>query len=104
MAKILQKQKIILNCFRDFYIDLFSDESIDDEIADTFMKDLPHLSEADSESLESSLSLNELFESLQHLQDGKSPGSDGLTKAFYMKSFDLIGPTLTKLTNVIFNH
>ena len=96
--------KDILNCFRDFYIDLFSYESIDDEIAETFMKDLPHLSEADSESLESSLSLNELFESLQHMQDGKSPGSDGLTKAFYMKFFDLIGPTLTKLTNVIFNH
>ena len=95
--------KDIINCFRDFYIDLFSFERIDEEIADTFMKDLPHLSKSDSESLETSFTLNELYESLQHMQDGKSPGSDGLTKAFYMKFFDLIGPTLTKLTDVIFN-
>lgn len=95
----------ILNCFRDFYIDLYSYESIDNEIADSFLTDLPSLSKTDSDSLECDFTFDEFKQALQHMQDNKSPGPDGLTKAFYVKFFDLIGDSLIKLSGIIFeNH
>ena len=36
------------------------------------------------------------------MQDNKYPGPDGLTKAVYLKIFDLIGETLVKLSQIIF--
>ena len=96
--------KDILHCFRNFYQDLYTSEPIDDEIAEIFLQDLPSLSSDDSSSLEMDFSLAEFETSLKQMKDNKSPGPDGLTKAFYVKFFDLIGETLVKLSRVIFEN
>ena len=92
----------ILDCFRSFYETLYKFEPVDQSVIDTFLKDLPHLSTDDSAGLESMFNLEEFKFSLLQMQDKKSPGSDGLTKAFYVKFFDIIGETLVRLSNVIF--
>ena len=98
------KSKDILNGFRNFYQDLYTAEPLDNDVAEIFLKDLPSLSSGDSSSLEMDFSLAEFENSLKQMQDNKSPGPDGLTKAFYVKFFDLIGETLVKLSQVIFEN
>ncbi|MES9882662.1 MAG: reverse transcriptase domain-containing protein [Sedimenticola sp.] len=100
--KEFTKSEDILNCFRSFYSDLYTEEAIDGEVADTFLKDLPQLTPEDADSLENDFTIDELSFSLQSMQDGKSPGPDGLTKAFYSKFFGILAPLLLKLTVIIF--
>ena len=83
---------------------MYTSEPIDDEIAEIFFQDLPSLSSDDSSSLEMDFSLAEFETSLKQMKDNKSPGPDGLTKAFYVKFFDLIGETLVKLSHLIFEN
>ena len=97
------KSKDILNCFKSFYETLYTYEPIDNDVADTFLKDLPVLSSDDSNSLETDFTFEEFETSLKKMQDNKSPGPDGLTKAFYLKFFDLIGDTLIKLSKIMFD-
>lgn len=94
--------KDILSCFHKFYTDLYSSESIDETVADYFLKDLPSLPDEESEYLETDFTLDEFKQSLLQMQDNKSPGPDGLTKNFYVKFFDLLGETLFKLSKIIF--
>ena len=81
---------------------MYTFEPIDDDIAEIFLKDLSSLSPDDSSSLEVDLSFAEFETCLKQMQDNKYPGPDGLTKAFYLKFFDLIGETLVKLSHIIF--
>jgi len=37
------------------------------------------------------------------MENGKSPGPDGLTKEFYFKFIDIFGPMLLQLYDNIFN-
>ena len=103
-GETFSQSKDILNCLRNFYQDLYTAEPIDDDVAEMFLKDLPSLSSDDSSSLEMDFSFVEFETSLKQMQDNKSPGPDGLTKAFYVKFFDLIGETLVKLSRVIFEN
>ena len=103
-GEIFSQSKDILNCFRNFYQDLYTAEPIDNDVAEMFLNDLPSLSSDDSSSLEMGFSLAEFETSLKEMQDNKSPGPDGLTKAFYVKFFDLIGETLVQLSRLIFEN
>ena len=85
------KSKDILNCFKCYYENLYTAEPVDNEVIDMFLKDLSCLSHDDSSFLEAMFSLEEFKCSLHQMQDNKSPGPDGLTKAFYVKFFDIIG-------------
>ena len=40
---------------------------------------------------------------LKGMENGRSPGSDGLTKEFYFKFIDIFGPMLLQLHDNIFN-
>ena len=97
------KSKDILNCFRSYYEKLYTAEPVDNTIIEIFLKNLPCLSHDDSSSLETHFDLKEFKTSLLQMQDNKSPGPDGLTKAFYVKFFDIIGEHLVQLSKVIFD-
>ena len=45
---------------------------------------IPKLSEAERNSCEGLLTKKECWEALSEMENGKSPGNDGLTKEFYM--------------------
>lgn len=93
----------ILNCFTQFYTDLYTVEPIDNDIADMFLEDLPSLSSDDADSLETEITTEEVLLALKSMDNNKSPGSDGLTKEFYLSFFNLIGPVLTKVIDTVFN-
>ena len=48
----------------------------------------PKLSEQEKQSLETDLTLNELFKNLKTFQKNKSPGLDGLTAEMYTSFWD----------------
>ena len=93
----------IMNEFVKFYTDLFSNEEIDDDVMDFFLKDLPELSDIDKNLCEVPITIEEISESLCSMQNDKSPGPDGLSKNFYVCFFDILGPILFKLYENIFD-
>jgi hypothetical protein len=84
-------QKYITEFYKNLYckeeIDL---DEIDDHIKDNFFKDVPKLSENDSEYVESPLTLEELTAALNTCKN-TTPGPDGIPYDFYKKYWDIWG-------------
>ena len=70
----------IMKCCREFYKDLYSEESIDDSMVNTFLDDtnLPRLPPDIVEHCEGVLSLEQAKEDVSLMKNDKTPGSDGL--------------------------
>ena len=62
-----------------------------------FLRDLPQVSQLSSARMESRLTEEEVEEALKGMQNGKSPGEDGLPKEFYAKLWDVVGPEMAKI-------
>ncbi|PJE77730.1 hypothetical protein CI610_03342 [invertebrate metagenome] len=92
----------ILTAFRDFYVKLFTEEAINFELADSFCENLPRLNALDMSMCEGPIEKQEILVALRHMRNNKSPGSDGLTKEFYLTFFDLLGDQLVLLYNAVF--
>lgn len=92
----------IMSSVVDFYSDLFSDQPVSDTYIEYFLKDLPSLSSAESESLEGPVTLGEVRSALRAMDDFSSPGSDGLPKEFYLSFFDDLGPLYVTYINKCF--
>jgi exonuclease III len=98
----LRDNDSILDAFREFYIDLFKDEGIDDNLMNDFLFGLPVLSPEQAVFCDGPISSQEILSSLGSMQNHKSPGSDGLTKEFYITFFDILSPILVQLYGLIF--
>ena len=92
----------ILRVVREFYSELFSGEEIDFSQANVFLTDIPKLNDFDWDSCEGLLSFDECLSAVKAMQNGKSPGLDGLPCEFYKKFFYLFGCSLVKLYNLCF--
>ena len=57
---------------------------------DEFLKDLPKLSEASKRKLKAKLTLDEVKTALDEMENGKSPGEDGLPKEIYAALWSFI--------------
>ena len=53
----------------------------------------------EAQTLENPITYEELHSNLLAMTPNKCPGIDGLTKEFYVKFFDLLGPILVKVYN-----
>ena len=76
----------ILKYEENFYKTLYSqkENKVDQNIEDTFNDEtLPKISDADKNSCETIINLDEIGIALKELKNGKSPGSDGFTTEFY---------------------
>ncbi len=83
----------INDIFKGFYTNLYKAETdFDEPICKQYLDklELPRISQMDKESLEAPLSLEELHVSLKSLQNGKSPGLDGLPPELYLEIWDLV--------------
>ena len=98
----VQESGEILECFRDYFANLFRDEPVDNVIIDDLLTNLPTINEDERKVLGSSITNDEIVESLNSFQNNKSPGSDGLTKEFYLAFINILLPILTKLFDIIF--
>ena len=92
----------ILDIFKDFYSNLFQGENVDDEVIDNFLCALPHISQTEADTLGKDISSDEILDCLKSFKNGKSPGSDGLTKEFYLAFIEILLPLLLKLYNIIY--
>ncbi|KAK3521761.1 hypothetical protein QTP70_016222, partial [Hemibagrus guttatus] len=81
-----------------FYSKLYSSERSGVQIVeDSFLKDLPKLSEQASRELDGELTLAELHEALQGMENGRVPGIDGLPVGFYKAFWVVIGQDLLEV-------
>lgn len=81
-----------------FYEQLYTAEDTDLKIQDTFLAGLkPKLTPVQKTFCEGNLTRDELYHALQKLNNGKSPGSDGLPAEFYKKFWNDIADDLTEV-------
>ena len=79
----------VMNIVYNFYEDLYSEEIEDEDIQNRLLKNIDKkVSDVDKDKLDKRIEINELKEALGNLQNNKSPGSDGLTKEFYLYFWD----------------
>ena len=62
-----------------------------------FLGDLPQVSQLSAARMESRLMEEEVKEALTGMQNGKSPGEDGLPKEFYAKLWEVVGPEMVNI-------
>ncbi|KAK3574580.1 hypothetical protein QTP86_010339 [Hemibagrus guttatus] len=75
-----------------FYSKLYSSERSGAQIVEeSFLKDLPKLSEQAARELDRELTLAELHKALQGMENGRAPGIDGLPVEFYKAFWAVIG-------------
>ena len=91
----------ILDVFSSFYKNLFSQHYINEVDQQNFLDGvgMTCLSEDEREDSASELTREELWEALSKLNNGRSPGSDGLTAEFYKAFWDVIGQDLFLVIN-----
>ena len=92
----------ILTCFKSFYENLYTEESADSSLNHHFLDNLPQVSSSDNLLLKQIIRKHEVLSALKSMQPNKSPGSDGLSSAFYLKFFDILGDTLTHIINLAY--
>ena len=91
-----------MGVFRNYYSKLFSAEAIDDKVINHFLADLPTLDHVDSAVLEGGITKTEVLNALKAMESNTSPGPDGLTREFYVASFDVIGDVLCRVVELCF--
>ncbi|CAH1276930.1 ZCCHC3 [Branchiostoma lanceolatum] len=90
----------ILDTFQVFYKELYREGQIDLDEQEHFLSKLSvTLPDDFVESLDRCLSLSELQEAMKGMENGKSPGSDGLPKEFYFQFWDTIGQDFLEVLN-----
>lgn len=67
---------------REFYQHLYSEREIQLEDLETYTETIPKLTEDEAEELEGEITLEEATHSLRNMNNGKSPGTDGMTNSF----------------------
>ena len=100
-SEINEPQAILLR-IKDFYSTLYKRRSTKgEEECLEYLKALkiPKLSDVERESCEGLLTKKECWDALQRMKNDKNPGSDGLTKEFYVCFFNEVSNTLITALN-----
>lgn len=94
--------KQINGIFQAFYSTLYESEVPADTVrCDRFLNQLhlPKLPNADSANLERPITLEELRDATRTMQNGRSPGIDGIPPEFYVTFWEQLGPFLLDMVN-----
>ena len=82
----------------EFYAELYTSEYREEQLlSEQFLNNLPQVSQQDNSDLESPLTLQELQAALMSMENGKSPGIDGLPVDFYKSFWSTIGEDLLEV-------
>jgi exonuclease III len=88
----------------DFYKELYTLKTHDKEQRATILENIdPILTNEMNQQLVKEISENEVFTAINTLQDGKSPGIDGLPIEFYKKIWPYLKQEITNMYNIILN-
>ncbi len=94
----------IPNVFRDFYHNLYSNQSTESDTQDNFLSYARKLSDEQREIIEQPITALELKNALFSMREEASPGPNGLTVKFFKTFFDELSPLLLKLLDAAFTH
>ncbi len=75
----------------DFYTELYSADSLNEQCRRELLQDLPELSTEKKKNLEAQFTFNELTSAVMDLSSGRVPGIDGLPDEFYKRFWTIIG-------------
>ena len=98
-------EKMILKEISNFYSNLYSKKprkSEDECLQYLASISTPQLSSTDREACEGKITMQNCWEALMSMKDGKSPGNDGLTKEFFVCFFGEVAPLLIQSLNYSF--
>ena len=98
-------EKMILKEINNFYSNLYlkkSRKSEDECLQYLASISTPQLSSTDREACEGKITMQNCWEALMSMKDGKSPGNDGLTKEFFVCFFGEVAPLLIQSPNYSF--
>lgn len=83
-----------------FYTDLYTSEFEEQQcLSDMFLNDLPNLKKDSADMLDKPLALEELQAAVGGMQNGRTPGIDGLPVEFYKAFWSVIGQDLLGMLN-----
>ena len=103
MVKKLTTQKLYLKKRKPFIKNLYSTRNVNpnDSEFDTFFNNnlLTPLNEEQSKNCEGMLTEQECYQALKHMDNGKSPGSDGFTCEFYKFFWDFVKQNVVESIN-----
>lgn len=89
----------IIKIVRSHFHKLLTENPIDESQWDDLTAGLKSLDEIDKTLCEEPLTFNECWKAVKQMQNGKSPGLDGLPAEFYKLFFPLFGDFLVKMYN-----
>ena len=107
-GRIVTNQHDIRHTQREFYKKLYSrvtEEQVTENDLENFLKDndVPTLTNPEMESCEGEISIEEATKALRNMNNGSSPGPDGLSTEFYKIFWKEIGNTVIRSFNQSFN-
>lgn len=103
-GQVTEDKGKIMDIVKEFYTNLYSSEHLDEENMNSYLANLNlhSLGEEDRTLLSTFISEEECFKIIKSFENNKSPGIDGLGKAFYLKFWNTIGKSLTEVLNNVY--
>lgn len=103
-GKICTNKEDIVNIVKSFYADLYTTQNIPDNKIYEYLQntELSQLNENDWQNLNPILTSEECFNNIKDFENNKTPGIDGLGKAFYLKFWRILGDDLVETFNNIY--
>ena len=94
-GKVVHESKDNLGEVRSFYRDIYEEEEIVESEMDMMLRKIrKKVSRQGKVLCDSPLQLDDMTRSVKAMENGKSPGSDGLTSNFYKAFWDILDPDL----------
>ena len=98
---IVTGMRDILKETRQFYVDLYTEEGIEESSQDMMQNKIKtKLMDEQTQLCEGEVSYDEITQAVSQTQNDRSPGTDGLTYEFYKSFWHLLGKYLVQ----VFNH
>ena len=91
-----EKQEV-LNTIKDFYTDLYKKETTSETEQNEIVKQIKSRHIKTTETIGNLIQTHEIKQALNQMSNNKSPGSDGLTKEFYIHFWPELKEELTEL-------
>ncbi|KAG0443747.1 hypothetical protein HPB47_014572, partial [Ixodes persulcatus] len=91
---IAEGQTEVGEMFSAVYSELFRREDVDNDVTDSFLNDLPQVSEEHKDRMDQPISAAEVNWAIKNLPANKAPGPDGIGSEFYKMFIILLCPIL----------
>lgn len=100
---ITEKMDEILETQSSFYKQLYTESVTDNDTQVFFLNSIDKkLDDNDRDECEGLINLNEAYRAMKNINNNKSPGSDGLSKEFFSKFWDILGNDLVEVFNTAY--